>query len=97
MLQQERPDDYVIATGSSDSLEEFLAAAFEAVGLHWRDHVKVDEALLRPTDISVSRANPSKALEILGWHAKLKMRDVAGAMVEAERRSLSARVVADAS
>jgi GDPmannose 4,6-dehydratase len=94
MLQQERPDDYVIATGSSDSLEDFLAAAFDAVGLQWREHVKVDRGLLRPTDISISRANPSKALEELGWQAKLKMRDVARAMVEAEQRSLSAQSVA---
>ena len=93
MLQQERPDDYVIATGSSDSLEDFLAAAFDAVGLQWREHVKVDRGLLRPTDISVSRANPSKALHELGWRAKRKMRDIARTMVDAERLSLLAHSV----
>jgi GDPmannose 4,6-dehydratase len=89
MLQQERPDDYVIATGSSDSLEDFLAEAFETVGLKWRKHVRVDPGLLRPTDISISRANPDKALQELGWQAKMKMRDVARAMVRAEQLFLA--------
>ena len=94
MLQQEQPDDYVIATGTSDSLEDFLAEAFDAVGLEWREHVRIDRGLLRPTDISISRANPSKARLELGWQAKLKMREVARAMVDAEQRFLSTRSIA---
>ena len=86
MLQQEQPDDYVIATGETHTLEEFVAAIFEALGLNWHDHVVSDPSLLRPTEIMVSRANPAKALHKFGWQAKLKMRDVACLMAEAEKK-----------
>ena len=82
MLQQEQPDDYVIATGESYSLEEFVAEAFAYVGLDWRKYVVTDASLLRLTDIAVGRANPAKASEKLGWEAKYKMRDVVRMMVE---------------
>lgn len=81
MLQQENPDDFVIATGESNSLEDFVEAAFSCLGLRWQDHVEPDPALLRPTEILVGRANPRKALEVLGWQAKLRMRDVVREMV----------------
>ncbi len=84
MLQQEKADDYVIATGETYSLEEFVAAAFSAVGLQWKDYVKTDENLLRPADLAVSRANPEKARKKLGWSAKYKMPDVVKMMIEAE-------------
>lgn len=86
MLQQEEPDDYVIATGESHSLEEFVAEAFACVNLDWREHVDHDPALLRPTDIAQGKGNPAKALRVLGWQAKSKMRDVVKLMVEAERK-----------
>lgn len=85
MLQRDQPDDYVIATGESSSLEDFVAAAFAEVGLDWRDHVAVDASLLRPTDLEVGRANPAKAGMQLGWHARYKMRDVVKMMVQAQR------------
>jgi len=81
MLQQSQPDDYVIATGESSSLENFVAAAFTSVNLEWRDHVVVDSSLLRPTDLSVGRGNPIKAKIQLGWEAKYKMADVVRMMV----------------
>lgn len=84
MLQQERPDDYVIATGESHSLEEFVEEAFRSAGLDSRKHISLDPALLRPADISVGRANPARARERLGWQAKYKMRDVVRMMVEEE-------------
>ena len=83
MLQQEQPDDYVIATGASYSLEEFVAEAFYQVGLGWQDHVVTDASLLRPTDLAVSKGNPTKAKEQLGWQARYKMPDVVRMMVEA--------------
>lgn len=83
MLQQSQPDDYVIATGVSSSLEEFVAEAFNCVGLNWRDHVVTDANLLRPTDLAISQGNPAKAKEKLGWQAKYKMPDVVRMMVEA--------------
>ncbi|MBI3298610.1 MAG: GDP-mannose 4,6-dehydratase [Elusimicrobia bacterium] len=85
MLQRDHPEDYVIATGETNSLEDFVAAAFAEVGLDWREHVEIDSRLLRPSDIAVGRANPAKAARELGWKARLRMRDVARAMVEEER------------
>jgi GDPmannose 4,6-dehydratase len=84
MLQQERPDDYVIATGETRSLEEFVAAAFDAVGLRWRDHVDVDPALFRPADIEGNYASPAKAARMLGWRAAVGMQGAVGKMVSAE-------------
>jgi len=86
MLQQSSPRDFVIATGESHSLEQFVASAFEAVGLDWRRHVDSDPTLFRPTDLPVSRGNPAAAAEALGWRARFKMPDVVRAMVAAEAR-----------
>ena len=83
MLQQDQPDDYVIATGQSYALEEFVIDAFHAAGLNWQDHVVTDNSLLRPTDLAVSKGNPTKAKEKLGWQAQYKMPDVVKMMVEA--------------
>ncbi len=88
MLQQEQPDDYVIATGETHSLAEFVAAAFECVGLHWQDHVISDDTLLRPSDIGISRCNPSKALKHLGWRAQLPMHSVVHQMVLAKQAEM---------
>jgi GDPmannose 4,6-dehydratase len=84
MLQQEKPDDYVIATGETRPLRDFVAVAFEAVGLDWREHVVIDQSLLRPTDLTVGRGNASKAATKLGWKAMHRMNDVARMMVTAE-------------
>ena len=84
MLQQDQPDDYVIATGESHSLEEFVAAAFAQVGLEWRDHVVIDPELFRPTEIAVSRGNPEKSGRVLGWGARHKMSDVVRLMCQDE-------------
>jgi GDPmannose 4,6-dehydratase len=83
MLQQDQPDDYVIATGESCPLEDFVAAAFACVGLEWQDYVISDTSLLRPTDLAISRGNPTKAKDKLGWQAKSKMNDIVKIMVEA--------------
>lgn len=84
MLQQDAPEDYVIATGATITLREFTAQAFDAVGLDWQDHVDVDPSLFRPSDIAISRANPSKAARCLGWQAGLRPAEVARAMVAHE-------------
>lgn len=88
MLQQESPDDYVIATGETYSLEDFVAEAFRLVGLDWRKHVESDSALLRPTDLKVGRANPAKARERLGWVAKSSMPDVVRQMIAAAQEEM---------
>jgi GDPmannose 4,6-dehydratase len=87
MLQQDRPDDYVVATGETRSLEEFVAAAFGAVGLDWRQHVDADPSLYRPADIAANHASPAKAGRVLGWSASVKMEEAVRRMVEEERRA----------
>jgi len=76
MLQQERPEDYVVATGETRTLQEFVAESFSSVGLDWQAHVVTDQSLLRPSEIMVSCANPAKAAERLGWKAGNAMRDI---------------------
>lgn len=76
MLQQPQPEDFVIGTGESHSLEEFIQTAFELVGLDWKDHVKENPLLLRPSDLQFSRSNPQKAECKLGWKARHRMKDV---------------------
>lgn len=84
MLQQSAPDDYVIATGETNTLEDFVAEAFTVLKLNWRDHVAFDSSLIRPSEIQFSRGNPDKAARILKWNARYKMRDVVRIMVEAD-------------
>ena len=83
MIRADSPEDYVIATGETRKLEEFVCAAFEHVGLNWREHVIVEKNLFRPTDIMIGRGNASKAAQKLGWSARCKMEDVARMMVQA--------------
>lgn len=83
MLQQDTADDFVIATGETHSLEEFVASAFALFNLHWREHIECDEALLRPTELRIGRANPAKANIQLGWIAETKMDQVVKKMVDA--------------
>jgi len=85
MLQIEAPKDFVIATGETHRLQDFVDEAFAAVGLGWRAHVQTDAALIRPTDIRVSRANPEFAATQLGWRAHNRMRVVVRAMVATEQ------------
>jgi GDPmannose 4,6-dehydratase len=73
MLQQARAEDFVVATGQSCSLEMVVAEIFTQCGLEWRQHVRHNPALARPTDLTESRANPSRASEFLGWQASLGM------------------------
>ena len=88
MVQQEVPDDFVIATGETHSLEEFADTAFAQVGLDWREHVVIDPDLFRPTEIAISRGNPRKSRETFGWQARYKMQAVVAMMVKDELQSL---------
>jgi GDPmannose 4,6-dehydratase len=84
MLQTDKPEDFVIATGESNSLEDFVAAAFSEVGLDWRQHVVQDPKLYRPSEIRYNCGNAKKARHILGWEAHMKMRDVVREMIRHE-------------
>ena len=83
MLQQDKPEDFVIATGKTWSLQEFVSCAFSGVGLDWRQHVRQSDDFFRPTDLMVSRADPSKAHQKLGWQAEFDMPLVVQKMLQA--------------
>ena len=83
MLQQQQPDDYVIATGRTTSLEDFVALAFQHFGLDWRKHVRHDANLMRPSDIRFGAADPSLARERLGWQATVGLEQIVARMCEA--------------
>jgi GDPmannose 4,6-dehydratase len=80
ILQQPEPENFVVATGETNSLEDFVDIAFQQAGLNWRDHVELSQALVRPSDIRAGFANPAKAREKLNWTATKKMREVIFAM-----------------
>jgi len=84
MLQQPLPEDYVIATGETNTLQSFVECVFDEVNLDWCDHVIFDPTLFRPSEIMSSSANPIKAFEKLGWKSKFKMREMIKLCVQAE-------------
>ena len=86
MLQQEQPDDYIIATGEAHSLKEFVELVFKHLGLNWQDHVTLDKDLYRPSDIEIMSGDPTKARTKLGWQYKLSFEDLTGLLVEEELR-----------
>ena len=88
ILQQEKPDDFVIGTGETHSVKEFLQEAFSYVGLNWQDYVQVDLFYLRPTEVNTLLSDPKKAKEKLGWEPKVKFRDLVKIMIDADMRAL---------
>ena len=91
MLQQEKPDDFVIATGKPHTLESFVAKAFAQVGLDWKAHVDVDPTLFRPSEIAHSAGNPEKAMKELGWKSAVTFTELISNLVKAEQDSLIAK------
>ena len=84
MLQQEVPDDYVVATGRTTTVREMCRLAFAHVGLNYEDYVKVDPAFLRPAEVDVLVGNPGKAKAKLGWQATTSLEEMISEMVEAD-------------
>lgn len=84
MLQQDRPDDYVIATGKTWSVRQFVEMAFESVGLNWKEYVKKDERFMRPAEVDLLVGDPSKAKEKLGWQPKTSFKQMVELMVKAD-------------
>jgi GDPmannose 4,6-dehydratase len=88
MLQQPRPDDYVVATGECHSVREFASLAFGLAGLDYRDYVTVDPAFYRPAEVNLLRGDSSKARRVLGWLPQVGFEDLVREMVEADCRAL---------
>ena len=88
MLQQEKPDDYVIATNETHSIREFLDVAFEHAGMDWKKYVEIDERYYRPAEVDLLIGDPSKAKRQLGWEPKTKFVDLVKLMVDADIKLL---------
>ncbi|HYJ86593.1 MAG TPA: GDP-mannose 4,6-dehydratase [Pyrinomonadaceae bacterium] len=84
MLQQEQPDDYVIATGETHSVREFVEEAFSYAGLDWQEHVEIDPKYYRPTEVDLLIGDASKAKRILGWQPATTFKDLVTLMVDAD-------------
>ncbi len=84
MLQQDQPDDYVIATGESHSVGEFLTKAFSQVNLDWHDYVEIDPKYLRPAEVDLLIGDASKAKRVLGWEPKVSFNELVRLMVDAD-------------
>jgi GDPmannose 4,6-dehydratase len=84
ILQADKAEDFVIATGEANSLQEFVAQSFAYYGLNWKDHVIQNIQFIRPNEIPWSQGNPNKALEKLGWKATKKMGDVIQILAESQ-------------
>jgi GDPmannose 4,6-dehydratase len=90
MLQQPVPEDYVVATGETRSVEELVSCAFDHVGLDWRDHVVVDERFLRPAEVDLLVGDAARARDRLGWKPRVGFRELVGMMVDADLARLAA-------
>jgi GDPmannose 4,6-dehydratase len=84
MLQPDRPDDYVIATGETHSVREFLDEAFGLLELDWKAHVDIDPRYCRPTEVDLLLGDPTRARDTLGWQAGVRFGDLVRIMVEAD-------------
>jgi len=86
MLQQEKPEDYVIATGRTTTVRDMVEIAFRHVGLNYQDHVVIDPAFFRPAEVDVLLGDPAKAARQLGWRAETSLEDLIHRMVDADLR-----------
>jgi GDPmannose 4,6-dehydratase len=83
-MQHERPDDYVIATGETHSVKEFLAETFGYLGMDWQKHVEIDPRYFRPTEVDLLLGDPSKARRTLGWAPKVTFKQLVRMMTDAD-------------
>lgn len=93
MLQQDKPDDYVVATGRTVTVRQMCEIAFAHVGLKTQDHLVIDEKLFRPAEVDVLLGNPAKAKAALGWHAETTLEEMIAEMVEADLKRVSREVI----
>ncbi len=90
MLQQEKPEDFVIATGETHSVREFLEETFKCLDLDWKKHVQIDPRYLRPTEVEFLQGNAAKARRGLGWEPKVRFKELVRIMVDADVKALTA-------
>ena len=96
MMQEERPDDYVIATGETHSVKEFVEEIFRAAGIdNWQDYVKIDQRYYRPTEVDVLVGDATKAKAKLGWEPKIKFKELIKILLTAECERLGIKLPTD--
>jgi GDPmannose 4,6-dehydratase len=95
MLQQDQPDDYVIATNETHTVQEFVEHAFDRVGLDWKDHIKYDARYERPAEVDLLIGDPAKAKKQLNWEPKVRFPELVKIMVDADMASLQGLPVPD--
>lgn len=95
MLQQEQPDDYVIATGETHSVREFLEIAFDYVGLDWKQHVEISERYFRPAEVDYLQGDATKAKTQLGWEPKVSFEELVKLMVDADMEAVRREIEGD--
>ena len=92
MLQQDQPDDFVVATGETHSVREFCELAFSSVGLQWADHVVLDPRFMRPAEVDLLVGTPAKAGAILGWKPEVSFASLVAMMVESDMKAVAAQL-----
>ena len=90
MLQQDKPSDYVVATGVGATVKDFAEAAFARAGLNWQDHIEIDKKYIRPTEVDALIGDPSKVAEEINWKATTHWKELADLMVDADLMGISA-------
>ena len=92
MLQHDKPDDFVVATGETRSIRELCEVAFGAVGLDWHDHVVLDERFYRPAEVDALVGDAAKAERVLGWRRKVDFKEMVETMVESDLAAVAASI-----
>jgi GDPmannose 4,6-dehydratase len=95
MLQQDKPDDYVVATGETHTVKKLVELAFQAAGLDWQKYVKIDQSLVRPAEVDLLIGDPSKAKRLLGWKPEVSFEQLVERMVKADLARLQGQPVPD--
>ena len=95
MLQQNEPDDFVIGTGETHSVQEFVEIAFDHIGMDWKSHVIVDPQFYRPAEVDILLADPTKARRVLGWQPEVSFPDLVRMMVDADLALLRGQLQKD--
>ena len=95
MLQRETPDDFVLGTGETHSVQEYVEKAFAYAGLDWTDSVKIDPKYFRPTEVEVLVSDPTKAKQKLNWNPKVRFNDLVKVMVDADMRAMGLEPIGD--
>ena len=93
MLQQEKPDDFVVATGETHSIREFLEVAFSYANLNWQDYVAFDERYLRPAEVDLLIGDPTKAKTVLGWEPEITFEGLVKLMVDSDLEAIGQKAI----